>query len=99
MLALEVDALGGPQAGHHLERLVGARAPSLRTAPRRLPLRCVAAPDRASVHCARARALIALGSAVEARAALDQAKKLDPQNTEADELYAELPSEPGFGGD
>ncbi len=59
----------------------------------------MAAPERASVLVAKARALIALGKSQAAKEALHQAKKLDPRNAEADQLWPELPDEEHFGGE
>lgn len=64
-----------------------------------------AGPNRASVFAAKARVLMMLGQTDAAHDALDVAKRLDPNNAEADALYLELPKKPGeapsdaeFGG-
>ncbi|MEQ9499026.1 MAG: tetratricopeptide repeat protein [Deltaproteobacteria bacterium] len=58
-----------------------------------------AGPERPTVYTAKARVLMMLGRPDEAHDALDVAKRLDPNNAEADALYKELPSkDPGFGG-
>lgn len=59
-------------------------------------------PRRASVHVARAKALVMLGRRGEAEAAIRAARKLDPNDEEANAMIAELPatdtSTESFGG-
>ena len=62
-----------------------------------------AAPERPSVHVAQARAYMMKGEADAMLKALDLAKKLDPRQVEADELYQLVPTasvadDEGFGG-
>ncbi len=59
-----------------------------------------AAPLRASVQVAQAKALASLGRAAEARRVLLAARQLDPGNAEANALFADLPADPEeeFGG-
>ncbi len=57
-----------------------------------------AAPERASVLIAKARALVMLGRRKDAIAALDRARKLEPKNVELQEVTRMLPQEEGFGG-
>ena len=58
-----------------------------------------AGPLRASVYVEQARAYSALGIRHLAEQALKKARKLDPNNRDADEVAKQLPNEEGFGGD
>lgn len=57
-----------------------------------------AGPGRASVFVAKARGYAMLGVRHLAEQALEQARKLDPNNEEANEVAKMLPAEEGFGG-
>ncbi|MEM7679354.1 MAG: hypothetical protein AAF449_25555 [Myxococcota bacterium] len=50
-----------------------------------------AAPERATVYTARARAFMMLGRTEAIRRALKKAKKLEPRLSEIDELYRQIP--------
>jgi tetratricopeptide (TPR) repeat protein len=108
ILDLELDLLGSLQRHHDalgevLERRARARLEQgmaaaaledLARAERAMPL-------EASIHVVKAKALASLGRAAEARAALLEARRLEPDNAEANALFAELPADPEdrFGGD
>ncbi|MEL7372300.1 MAG: tetratricopeptide repeat protein [Myxococcota bacterium] len=51
-----------------------------------------AAPERATVYTARARAFMMMGRSEEGRLALRTARKLQPKLTEIDELYRSMPA-------
>ncbi len=57
-----------------------------------------AAPERASVLIAKARALVMLGRRKDAALYGRRATELEPKNVELDEVTRMLPQEEGFGG-
>ncbi|MEO1227297.1 MAG: hypothetical protein AAFZ18_00220 [Myxococcota bacterium] len=105
VLDLELDFLGSI-ARHHdalaasLESRARARLESglAKSALEDLERAEAAAPERASIHVVRARALGMLGQSEAARAALDRALTLDPHHREGRALLEDL-SDEGASGD
>lgn len=107
ILDLELDLLGTLKRHHDvLSRVLERRARARLTqglaeaALEDLARAEKAAPERASVQVAKAKALATLGRADEAHQTLLKARSLDPTNEEASALFAELPkpTEELFGG-
>lgn len=114
VLDLELDRLGNIERHHDalsiaLERRARSRldAGLAEAALEDLERASAAAPDRASVQVARARALVMLGRRQPALEALEEAARLDPKNPEIAEVrrtvpaptVAPSPEGEGFGGE
>ena len=98
VLDLELKLLGSLQRHRDalsevLERRARARLQQgmIESALADLKRAAEAAPERPSVYAAQARAHMMRGARTEMLNALDHAKKLDPKNAEADELYRWAP--------